>query len=683
MRKIVLVSLGVIAVLFSQACATAQISNTKEHNKREKRKSSSRKFDSAKSSAFSDEKEKKDFTDIESSYRERKTDRLLKQSKKFVQNYSQSKYLDRVYLYRALAFISKKEYSNAAVNLRHTAELTDDSLIRQMSLYNLAFCDFEQHHFDKSEESLNKVDASDLDEDNQIKFFILKAKVNRELFKLKESALNVLEAIDIHGKDRTPNQLKTMIGFLDEVTSRITSLDTFNELIDRYSSLPGSDRLYYRAGTLLFRNGHRTESKTYFEKVVDNFADSPYLESAKEFLRKMEFAELVDANKIGVLLTRSGKFEKFGEKALQGIEFAFKEFKRENPDTKLELVVVDDKGDTEGAQEALDELFYKHHVLAVIGPMLSKLSEAIGVKAQEMGLPLISLTQIEAKGGDFVFNMGLTPHIQLAEVIRYAVSARSFKTLAGMVANSRFGEEYFNAFWDEIERSEISVRAFEHYPPEETDFRVYIDRMVGLSYPDSRTKEYEELAAMKENILATTKGTSMKKLNRIYTIKPIVDFDAVFIPDEPKVLGQILPTFAYRDVEKMQFIGNNTWNNPELIARGGHFVEGAVFVDGYYNESTIANSVRFREGFFKEYQTYPTVIEAGSYDAAKLVVSLAQRAPVMSRQEMRNRLAGFREFPGINGRIIYAPSRDGRGGRILKRLQFLTVKDGKITEFAF
>ena len=68
-------------------------------------------------------------------------------------------------------------------------------------------------------------------------------------------------------------------------------------------------------------------------------------------------------------------------------------------------------------------------------------------------------------------------------------------------------------------------------------------------------------------------------------------------------------------------------------------------------------------------------MEAIAYDAANIVASI-MRGGASSRGEIRDRLRGLREFPGVMGKITY------EDGRLTKRLAILTVKGGKIEEIA-
>src|SRR3954471_2697589 len=100
----------------------------------------------------------------------------------------------------------------------------------------------------------------------------------------------------------------------------------------------------------------------------------------------------VDVNAIGVLLPMKGKYAKFGQRSLQSIELALGIFNRDK-ESRFSLVIEDSGEEPEQAIRALNRLVTKHHVIAVIGPLLSKGIDQITQRAHELAIPLVTLTR--------------------------------------------------------------------------------------------------------------------------------------------------------------------------------------------------------------------------------------------------------------------------------------------------
>jgi branched-chain amino acid transport system substrate-binding protein len=247
------------------------------------------------------------------------------------------------------------------------------------------------------------------------------------------------------------------------------------------------------------------------------------------------------------------------------------------------------------------------------------------------------------------------------------------KRFAIIAPRDKFGEQYSQSYWDAVEALGGTVVGMESYSSGETDFRQVVDKLVGTYYKEARQREVDALAKTREEMKITRKT---RKTAQYFELPPIIEFDAVFIPDEPKIVGQILPTFAYRDVDKVKFLGISTWDSPELLKRAANFAEGSVFVDGLFADSDSVPAQKFITRFMRDAGVAPTTIEAMAYDAG-LAVETALRdlnPGTLSRSEVRNRLKSVADVPGATGKITY------RDGEYMRNLTLLTVKGGKITE---
>ena len=79
--------------------------------------------------------------------------------------------------------------------------------------------------------------------------------------------------------------------------------------------------------------------------------------------------------RIGVLLPLSGEFASYGQRSLNGIKLGVGEL-------ASRLDVRDDKGDPAVGRAAFDEFIMDPNVIAVIGPLRSKVAEAVAPRAE-------------------------------------------------------------------------------------------------------------------------------------------------------------------------------------------------------------------------------------------------------------------------------------------------------------
>ncbi len=157
--------------------------------------------------------------------------------------------------------------------------------------------------------------------------------------------------------------------------------------------------------------------------------------------------------------------------------------------------------------------------------------------------------------------------------------------------------------------------------------------------------------------------------------EPIVDFDAVFIPDSPGKAGQIVPQLAYHDIKDVYILGTNLWHSDSLIKIAEQYVQGAVMPDGFFAASPSPRVQKFVKDFEETYQETPDFIEAIVYDTAMILFNVVSREQIRYRSEIRDELLNLDVFPGVTGLTRFDENGDAQ-----KKLYLLRVKGKKFVE---
>jgi branched-chain amino acid transport system substrate-binding protein len=417
--------------------------------------------------------------------------------------------------------------------------------------------------------------------------------------------------------------------------------------------------------------------------LLQMFPDSLVAPGARSILRRAGAREKVDARTIGVIVPLSGDYVGYGQKALFSILLAANVFGPDEPTGRVRIAIRDSAGDPGRAAAAVDSLFEEDGIVGIVGPLLSNETEAAAPRAQSLGVPLITLAQ--KKGltdvGPFIFRNSMTNPMQAKAVAAYAFDKLGFKRFALMYPESAYGEELMNLFWDEVVARGGEVVGVEGYEPKENDFTNEVEDLVGRSssFIPARKDEWEKLRQQARQEQQRT-GKKPKDIH----LPPVVDFDALFVPDDYLRVGQLLPFFALADVpiggylarnpnqRPVTPLGTSGWNNPQLIARGGRYVEGSVFVDAFYPESPEPQVKAFVENFVGVYLRVPDILDALSYDSAAIVVA-AVRGGATSREKLREALDDAKNFKGVTGLAGFDANRDAS-----RDLTVLTVIDKEI-----
>ncbi|MBI2092743.1 MAG: ABC transporter substrate-binding protein [Deltaproteobacteria bacterium] len=338
--------------------------------------------------------------------------------------------------------------------------------------------------------------------------------------------------------------------------------------------------------------------------------------------------------KIGVILPLTGKYSVYGNSTLHGIECAVGIFSPCSGLINAELIIKDDAGDPLKSEAAVDELMNFDRVNLIIGPLSSSSVEAAANKAVTYGVPLISLSQKEgiAKIGDNIFSVALTAESQVNALVDWAVNKKKLKTFAIIYPTTVYGETYKELYREAVEKAQAKIVFSEGYGESTLDF-----------------------------------GSIFRKEHK--------KFDACFIPDSYRAVGYISATMAAEGIKGVQLMGINRWNNPELIDRGGETLQGAVFVDGFFDGGSSPTVSNFVSVFNQAYGINPTVLESQSFDAAKLAAKAMQLSGGAHAADIKNSLAALPAVEGSTGDISFDSNREA-----IKRLFFLTVKEENIME---
>jgi ABC-type branched-subunit amino acid transport system substrate-binding protein len=348
---------------------------------------------------------------------------------------------------------------------------------------------------------------------------------------------------------------------------------------------------------------------------------------------------------IGAVLPLSGKFATFGNKALQGAELAIERYNSTDAGKKrpVRLLIKDSQGLPEMAEKTVKELDGEG-VSAIIGPLLGVTAETAAKKAQELGIPMITMTQKDGITGigEGIFRNCVTNAGQVNALAEYA-AREGIKKIAVLYPDNIYGKELNSLFASEAAKRGIRIVATQVYSEGQTDFGQEIKGLPGLGSP----KKQKE------------------------TVKP--GFDAIFIPDYAERVGLILPQLAFYDVTDVRLLGTTGWNSPRLLSLAGDYMKNAFFVDGFFSGSGRPHVKDFVGVYWNTFGEEPGLLEALAYDTAGVIVSIAGQGKG-SREEIRGGIDGTKGYKGVSGDISFE-ARDARRSYYL-----LTVREGRIEE---
>ena len=429
------------------------------------------------------------------------------------------------------------------------------------------------------------------------------------------------------------------------------SFDQLEELREEYWWGYPSGYLLYTLALISSDVRNFEKADNYLGKFLSGHSGHPLFEKGEILRRRIDDMKLVKYNAVGCILPLTGKYATYGNRALDAIVLATGIFDTtySNP---IQLFIEDSKGDPDTAREAVRRLAEDHHVIGIIGPLGSAAASEAAKEAQEQGVPVITLTPKKdiSEAGEYVFRDFLTADMQVRELVSYSITTLGIDTFAILYPDDNYGENMMNLFWDEVLWQGGQIRGVESYGSKQTDFGKEIKALTGLDVLD-KEKESEEKPV------------------------PIVNFDALFIPDSCSAVNMIAPQLAFYDVIGVQLLGTSIWNSPDLLEKDSKYLEGAVFTDCFFLDSARPEVRDFIDRFYVACGREPGNMEALAYDATKILTDLIIENYIETRDELKEGLLQIEDYPGITGITSFSET-----GEAKKSLHILTVMDGEIVQ---
>lgn len=552
-------------------------------------------------------------------------------------------------------FYYRAEYEKAAGEFELFLSRYPDSDLAFDVTYNLAAALFQQGHHEKTYQILSRLQLQEIQTQGPRRAETVYELTSRTAALLGNYPAVVVAAalqMQLPLEERKRVELQILI---ESVLVKIEKQGELESLLGTVSEPVTRQKISERIQVL-----RRPEYTKQAEEAPRQ--DTPVVESTTGERRH-----------VGVILPLSGRFASYGRKALDGILLASRLY--DTTESSFQLFIEDSGSNPIVAAQAVDELVNEKNVMIIIGPLNRKESEAVASIASQLKVPNLSLTAKEgiSEKSPYVFQNGITARIQMESLVTFCVREKQFSRFAVLTPDNEFGRDMAKEFLGAVEKAGALVVGFQMYPPEETDFRPYVQKIVALSDPHLHRKlEWAKLNQFIREEKA--RGIRDPKAN----LPPIVDFDALLIPDSPKVAHQILASLNYHyvDVEEITSLGTTEWNSADLLKQGGKLLEGALFPVGL-RQAPVSKQQRFQRSFTDAYGTKPDLLSAQAFEAMELVGFALQNINSNDRGELLKQLLAMRDFESSLGTVTVDRTRIvhrklpivmlGRGGTFIEQ----------------
>jgi branched-chain amino acid transport system substrate-binding protein len=334
----------------------------------------------------------------------------------------------------------------------------------------------------------------------------------------------------------------------------------------------------------------------------------------------MPSAATSQAIRLGAVAPLSGEAERFGLSTWNGYAMAVAEWNAKGGvlGRQIILTVADDFGDPAEGARAFEKLISQDKVVAIVGPVMSKVALAGAPLCQAAHIPLLCPTCTHPRvtqTGDYIFRACFIDPVQGRFGAHFI-----FKNLKAKRAACLFdpGNDYTRGLAEAFRTTFTTlggkVVGFEGHPTGATDFSVQLKRVLAFHPGVLYVPDYYN--------------------------------DAALIALQARELGF-----------KGPLVGGDGWDSPQLIEVGGRAVEGC-FLTNHYCEADPSPIVQtFVASYQTVYGSTPDALAALAYDSANLMLDAIRRAGSTQGEAIKSALQQT-NFITVTGRVQFDRNRN-------------------------
>ncbi|MAT29152.1 MAG: hypothetical protein CMN31_26770 [Sandaracinus sp.] len=437
-------------------------------------------------------------------------------------------------------------------------------------------------------------------------------------------------SVDAAARDEARARLDALIAELER-----DELDALLESLPRDGvAWPAVGRRALRAA---FEAGELGRVRTIAEALSE--ARVPLERELQSMALRAQRTGRTDLGAIGAILPLSGRGREVGQNALQGLMLGAGLPLDGPPDGDTPRVFFrDGAGDPERAAQAVDDLVTLHQVVAILGPIDGRSARAAARRAEELGVPLLTLTPDPriVDEGPMVFRLFPAPSDEARELVAEA-RRRGVTRIAALVPEHGYGATMREAFRVATEEAGLEWAGAAGYAADATSFREPLEelkrlRFDGLVLPDHARKLVLLAPALAAADLWSHDGEAP-------------------VPDGARPVRLLIPSVGL---------------DGQLVRSAGRYLQGALFSQPFHGPSATGPGRRFADAFRDRYERPADVFAAAAFDGFRLVRGVVD-AGAQSRAEVAERLqqsAGAETASAVRG---FRPDRQPyRGTRVLE-----------------
>lgn len=515
-----------------------------------------------------------------------------------------------------------------------------DEVLAGQTRLNLASAYYKMDKYEKAFNTIETIDPKVFTEDEKKKYY----KLRLALAEGENAHKAVVSSLIYLLKDK-------------KLFSEINQSEQKTLLMDSFRKLSGSERVFLlekydeqEAVVIPFLAAEEALQRYYFgdragaedvlEWLESNFGEYEDVQNfVSDFQYRIENFSKVDVGAVGVVLPLSGDKERFGKKALMGIDTALNRGEDQLASTKL--YTRDNKNNPTVAKKLVHDLIQKHHVSVIIGGLFPSTAKEEYLEARKYGALFISLSPVyleKEEKNHLLIEIPGSVQSQIATIFSEDFLAKNGNNIAMIYPDSEGGLAYVNEVWRKAKEGKINIKSLASFDKNVKDYREWVQKLLGLKYTRERSEEFE---LWKEIYSLERKNSSIR---RIQTLRPIVDFDWVFVPSYPHEALQIIPSFTYFDAKGLKYVGGPSWMSRKLVKEQRNL--GSL---RFVGDDPDDFDKSFVSVFSSRNKSNPSLVETLAFEGMNLALNILEDSKFDKREELERKLVNMQLIDGITG----------------------------------
>jgi len=345
--------------------------------------------------------------------------------------------------------------------------------------------------------------------------------------------------------------------------------------------------------------------------------------------------DLITSVPVGLAVSLTGNFGPYGNIQKNGFLMAMDEVNKDSSSSGIKLVpcILDDRSNQDTCMNIFRDMISAQEVMVVIGPTSSNCAFSADTIAQKSGVPVVGISNTVpgiTEMGEFIFRNSLPESEVIPNTIRVTQARLGFSRVAII-----YGTD-----------DAYTIGAYDA-------FKVSVEKLPGVSIVSTESIQ-------KGDLLFQEQLTRVKDSNPDVIILAALVNEASRLMVQAKQLG--IP-------ETVRFIGGNSFNTSQLWQQAGQAAEGAICGSAWIDSAVTPGNSQFVTNYSSLYGSKPDQFAAQAYASVYIIADAIKRCDKISRQSLRDALAGTKDLQTVLGIFSFDTNRDPVHSPVVQELK--------------